>query len=315
MTPHAPPVELEDTLRLSRPDAGWSAAHSCDFDPSRAPGFMVRLDALEAFGRELAWRTSVSDKAVLSFSQMDKSGLAAEAIRSRRVERMLRYVLVRLMREPSAASRMLRGLDVSLVTRDREWRDILVALQHRSTAYDEHKKLALVKLRQYLLHRHDALDREWRERQSDPSGDRAGRDADLTRRRGAGDEARSSDVPGAHGALPALVRIPRGRAMEVDSAGVDRFDLRLAGHGFCVVQRDVVALVDENARRLPLREGRNLVGRALYNDVVIDWEFADVSRRHAIFDVSGARLETVTDLSSEGTYLPRERIRSEPPGG
>jgi hypothetical protein len=67
---------------------------------------------------------------------------------------------------------------------------------------------------------------------------------------------------------------------------------------------------DENGRVIPVNHNRAIIGRSETSDVVID--FPEVSRKHAlIFRQDGQTY--LADLgSSNGTWLERERIGSEP---
>ena len=89
-------------------------------------------------------------------------------------------------------------------------------------------------------------------------------------------------------------------------------ELWLATRRFRVETWSGVALVDEQGTGVRLQEGRNLVGRGLYNDVVVDAAFTDVSRRHLILDMEDGQPAAVTDLSSAGTCLPRSRLPAVP---
>lgn len=302
-----PHTEPEDTNRMFRPEAGWTAAHACDFDPTRPPSIAAKLDSFDAFGRELASRTTPSQEVLARLGRLDKSALAAEAVRTQRAELQLRRILAELIDEPGRVGALLRGIDPAVFSGDYQWRDVLVELQRRPDEYDEQKKLALIKFRQYLLHRRDALDRFWRKAQgaarprvkaSSPNlGSSASLSMTLEACGGVSD-----------GALTKHVRLPRGKAVALVLKRTDRLELRLSAHPFRVVHQQALMLMGEHGQSFRLREGRNMVGRALYNDVVIDAEFGDISRRHVLIEVENGMVVSVTDNSSEGTFVPRDQI-------
>ena len=66
-------------------------------------------------------------------------------------------------------------------------------------------------------------------------------------------------------------------------------------------------LIDPSKGLYLLRAGKNFVGRASYNDVVIDPRHNSVSRQHLIIEISEQRdMLVFTDLSRHGTFLPRD---------
>ena len=82
----------------------------------------------------------------------------------------------------------------------------------------------------------------------------------------------------------------------------------LAERRFRLEASEPAALVDDTGRRYPLREGQNMVGRAPYNDVVIDPSYVQVSRSHLIIDIRNGVPVAITDLSSRGTFVRRGLI-------
>jgi hypothetical protein len=111
-------------------------------------------------------------------------------------------------------------------------------------------------------------------------------------------------------ALPGadLGRLVRGRALALGPDVPARFDLWLAGRRFALQARDGARVVDPAGVALPLREGRNLVGRAAYAEVVVDAALSDVSRRHLVVEVRDGQAVTLTDLSAHGTCVPRSLV-------
>ena len=67
-------------------------------------------------------------------------------------------------------------------------------------------------------------------------------------------------------------------------------------------------LTDRSGLAARLEEGRNVVGRVPTCDVVVHSSYTDVSRCHAVIFVKNFRVVAITDLSSRGTYLPREAM-------
>ncbi len=299
---------LEDTKPMSRPPGGWTAARASDrVRPLPLTGGRD-LDDLEIFARALEPCTTVTGETVAGLARLAESSLVAESIRTDRAEARLREILIELTRHPSRVTERLDGLDPSLFTDELGWPQILGWLQpHRGSRYDEHKRLALVKLREYLLHRRDELRRLCQlgasrvvEKRGRPA---AGEYPHRYLRSMVGRPRRRRCLDNALD----LVKLERGETTGVAARRGDKFDLRLASRAFRILHADVPVMIDEHGECLRLREGSNMIGRATHNDAVIRSEFADVSRRHLQVEVRRGLVSQMIDLSSAGTFLPRSR--------
>jgi len=327
------PIRLEETHRLERPEAGWAPpeakgpeakgpeAKGPEAKGPEAKGNVcpdassLARPPIEAFARDLASRTTLSAEASACLAALDRAALSAETARTVRAESAVRDRLSELIHHPDRATQILGALEPWLLARDRGWRELLVELQRLPPSYDQHKKLALVKFRQYLLTRRDALERLWRELEERTLGPDGWPGEDDLGAEQPFEPTRCELAVVRSAALPHFVRLPRGLTVAVEVAG-GGFELRLASHAFRVLQRPGGApvILDDNGARLTLREGLNMVGRALYNDAVIAAEFTDVSRRHLVVEVARGRVVSLRDLSSEGTFVPRECLASSPDG-
>jgi predicted component of type VI protein secretion system len=82
----------------------------------------------------------------------------------------------------------------------------------------------------------------------------------------------------------------------------------MAKRRFRIEMWDKTSFIDSHGQSTKLKEGRNLVGRALHNDVVIDPNYPEVSRNHMIVDIRDGRPVGITDLSSGGTFISRTLV-------
>jgi hypothetical protein len=99
-------------------------------------------------------------------------------------------------------------------------------------------------------------------------------------------------------------RLPKGETVEVDLDDDSAIDLLLANHQCRILMRDRLTFVDQNGHDSELRVGRNVVGRDATNDIIMDANLRDVSRKHLIVESDGVRQIKLTDISSHGTSLP-----------
>ena len=102
-----------------------------------------------------------------------------------------------------------------------------------------------------------------------------------------------------------LMRLPKGTTLRLRQGCEGPFEIWLGKRRFRVESWSGASLVDEQGNGADLRDGRNIVGRALYNDIIVDAHFSDVSRRHLILDLDDGTPSAITDLSSAGTYISR----------
>lgn len=105
-----------------------------------------------------------------------------------------------------------------------------------------------------------------------------------------------------------LVRLPKGTTLPLRQGRDGPFELWLGKRRFRVETWSGAALVDDQGNGTPLHDGRNLVGRGLYNDVIVDSAYVDVSRRHLILDVKDGQPIAITDISSAGTFVSRALV-------
>ncbi|MCP5155365.1 MAG: FHA domain-containing protein [Ectothiorhodospiraceae bacterium] len=207
---------------------------------------------------------------------------------ARRVEELM----AQLVANPHEVSGALARLDADSLGGEVDWANVFAAVASATDAPTEMGLLALSRYRAYLLARLGVTGNSVQELDS----------LRETSTVGAG-------AASAVGAIPGCVRIPRGRAVALALVGMT-CEVWLGGHRFVLRAAARSVLEDPGGRAHALREGRNLIGRARYNDVVVDADWISVSRRHLILDLAGGRPVAVTDLSSRGTFVAREALSS-----
>ncbi len=82
--------------------------------------------------------------------------------------------------------------------------------------------------------------------------------------------------------------------------------VRLSSHIFTLVSGKHFYLTDEQGGNYLIRPGKNIIGRQAGCDVVIDPVYRGVSRKHLIIEPVSESFALVTDISSHGTYVPRQ---------
>lgn len=106
-------------------------------------------------------------------------------------------------------------------------------------------------------------------------------------------------------------RLPKGDPVEVSMAPGQALEIKLANHRFMLVSGVPWLLVDDVGEDLRLQPGRTVVGRSADCEAVVHESYVSVSRRHMALDIQGTESVIITDLSSLGTFLPQEYLRSQ----
>jgi len=278
----------------------------------RLPGVAQPVESIAEFERLLKPRTAVPTQRYARFLQLSDEGIASAAVTTLYAANHLKRVLEDLRGRSGRVDAMLSGIAPSFFSEDHGWRGIFRALCGLGEQYTEHKLIAVAGYRRYLLHCLDVLNQISTDRlQSELCGEARAEEEERT---ALGDTAAfgyDSRRARAEVIVRDLVRLPRGTTLSLRPGRDGPFELWLGTHRFRVETWSGAALVDEQGRGTTLHDGRNLVGRGLYNDVIVDPHYCDVSRRHVILDVADGLPTAVTDLSSRGTWVARSLVRVE----
>ena len=105
-----------------------------------------------------------------------------------------------------------------------------------------------------------------------------------------------------------LVAVGLGNTVCVDLRLRKPTEIELAGHRFWLLADPRPALVDRFGATHALRVGKNVIGRDRYNDVVIDARCHRVSGKHLMLESVDRRRALITDLSTNGTYVPPQCV-------
>lgn len=123
--------------------------------------------------------------------------------------------------------------------------------------------------------------------------------------------AAADALPGGTVVEEAPVALPRGLAAEAPSEAATADPAPASGAVEPAPEHEfVLAVIEESGpRRIPLREGENLVGRTKGAEVALATR--QLSRRHAVLTVAGERV-TVRDLGSRNhTYVEDSRLEAD----
>jgi hypothetical protein len=256
----------------------------------------------------LAGRTAIPASKFMALSDLGDDALLKEADGIRQVERRFADVLSRAMEGRTQVGGFLKELDLNLLSQDNDWRLIVESLNRLDSNYEDYKKLALIKYMQYLASRQEVVQFLYASRREKKSA------AAPLQPEAIGSESMMRDTllldlsslsePRKKETDSPFDRLPKGETIDVALSKQQTLAVLLGKHRFQIVLGSSVRFIDEGKCNLPIKEGKNIVGRDTSCDVIIDSGYRDISRKHLIIEKEGAGLLKFTDISSLGTFLP-----------
>lgn len=278
-------------------------------DVLRIPGESEPIGSLSEFERLLKPRTAVPSQRYARFLALGDEALASAGVTTRYAAEHLRRMLEDLRGRSGRIDTVLGGMSPTFFSEDHGWRALFGALLDSGSAFTEYKLVAVANYRRYLMNCLDALSGVSTDRlQSTLCFEAQAREEENTVFKGAAQRGYDSSKSREEVFVRDLVRLPRGTTMQLRKHSDAPFELWMGKRRFRIETWAGALLVDEQGTGSSLHDGRNLVGRGLYNDVIVDSGFCDVSRRHLIIDLMEGVPTAITDLSSAGTYLSRSLV-------
>lgn len=254
------------------------------------------------FAFALSGRAGVPGTKITSLVKLSTVALRREAEAIRHIEQMFNDALDGSMTDVTSIGPFLREIDLNSISQDHDWRALMMSLNQTDRAFEEFKKIALVKYVQYLAARREAIAAIYTDRQTSKSID-TGTEADDPDGR-----VRETAIFNVgeldHRDPGEFSRMPKGETLEVALPEVEELNLLVAKHPCRLRHGDKPIFVDDAGQETRLHRGRNIIGRDANSDVVIDPHYRDVSRKHLIIEVENGGIAKLTDISSHGTSVP-----------
>ncbi len=270
----------------------------------------VHFDDPETFKFSLIPRTEFPAMRVARLVDWPAEELERVATNIRQVEKRFAEAVAETVERPRIIGALLKRLDLKLFSKDHGWRDIISALNHCGPQYDEYKRIALVKYTQYLRARQQILRSLYLEKRGVTS------DTPIVQRKASEDDTRlaamretgifESTLMPPDRVERTFDALPRGETICLRFTDSPETTVRLSSHVFKLVSGKHFYLTDEQGGNYLIRPGKNIIGRQAGCDVVIDPVYRGVSRKHLIIEPVSESFALVTDISSHGTYVPRQ---------
>lgn len=206
-----------------------------------------------------------------------------------------------------------RGLSISdtlgqtgimMISKDHDWRQVFTALLDVPDQLQTYVATALRQYIRYLQARQDALKAAAAMRYGQAAAADAPLEAAMAQTM-AFDATMAYSVSGNHHRVPAsrLRRLPRGQAVMLKLERGRKLAIQLARHRFSLAHDGEWALVGDDGSRYVLKPGVNSVGRSRENNVPVNSQLRNISRRHLLAEPRDRDCIMLTDLSSSGTFV------------
>lgn len=267
-----------------------------------------RLEAGSAaeFDAMLRARTGLSSARIAVLGRLDDSGLSREQARLELLQERVAETLAAVAGGNGDA--FLASSEIAELPDDQEWRDILAGLQRLGTEATAYRVAALRRFDEYLATGQDLLQSLRGAREPRPS-QLVGNDIDDGV---AGPRQKLlfdiDALPGEEASREELARVPKGETIQLPMRPHQSLGLVLARYRFLLVSGSPTLLVDDSGHDVKLPPGKVVVGRSSEADVALDAGYRAVSRRHLIIENGPDGMLSLTDISSLGTYLPKEYL-------
>ncbi len=263
-----------------------------------------RFNTPAEFEFALAGRTCIPSAKIAALVDVRDEDLLKEAADIKKAERRLAEALAGVLKDSSRINDVLKEIDLTLISNDNDWRTIISVLMAVPASYERYKKIALVKYMQYLvsrqeivrgLHLHRQIHKEFEVNHDDAE------DVGLGPKETAMFEYATFKT--ASGEKAEYKRLPKGETLELSLKPEEIFTFFVARHECAIVKRDRLFFIDAGGRETSLRSGKNVIGRDVAADVVMEGKMRDISRKHLVIESEGSDVVRVTDISSHGTWV------------
>ncbi len=252
----------------------------------------------------LAGRTSVPSAKITALANVGDKDLLKQASDIKMAEQRLADSLSSVLEDSSRINDVLKEIDLTLISNDNDWRTIISVLMAVPASYESYKKIALVKYMQYLvsrqeivrgLHLHRQVYRDMEVKHFDAEEDEAGLKETAI--------LEHSTFRTTSSERAEYKRLPKGETVELLLGAKEIFTFFVARHQCAIVMRDRPYFIDADGRETSLRSGKNIVGRDLAADIIMEARMRDISRKHLVIESEGTDVVRLTDISSHGTWV------------
>lgn len=263
----------------------------------------LRFEHIADFDFALSARTGVLPARLHELMRRSAGDLEAEAVGIRNLDQRITDILSANEAEAVPCGPAVAQIGIAVFSKDFDWRSLFAQLVELPASEDGYVRTALRKYQLYLNARLSTVRTVLALLCRDPVVASEEMDAKATVMFTADGEMHEFT-------RDELRRLPQGEAVTLRLAPGSAISLKLARHQFSLIHNREWALVADNGKTYTLHDGVNCVGRGRDNDVSLDSDFRNVSRKHLLAQPLANDVILLTDISSHGTYVPPTALAS-----
>lgn len=244
------------------------------------------------------------------FMSVDVKEVRHSAASVTRILKRFAKAIVDSMDDPSSVNDFLRELDLKLIEKDHDWREIFAEVAGKGEDYEPHKRVLIVKYLQYLSTRKRLLAHVLAHRTAlEDTDEQANHAQEPGMGQSSGKPEGILDTASLNLQVPEkFERLQMGESVQLDLPRGRTIDLMLGKRVYRLSGSDEPQLIAPDGTAHPLNEGRIMIGRHPECDIVTDRNFHDISRVHVIIEWNREPWVKITDLSTLGTFVPSSAI-------
>lgn len=266
-------------------------------------GAIFRFSSVDGFSAAIEGRTSIPTSLFKSLSELDGPALTVLAKSLKKEEKLLIDVLEQTLTVRGKLGSEINRIPLQSFREDHYWREIIISL-NESNAGDHYLQTAFVKYLQFLNSYQEVVRILYALTPNSANVPQAtvDRDAEASPYETAlFDVLQYSD---AGRMVNPYRRLPQGEAVTLHALPGHAINLLLAKYSFELINDNGWVLIDSRNRRHCLANDLNYVGRGRENDISLNSDFHNVSRKHVIIHPLDDSSIVLIDLSSHGTFVP-----------
>ena len=269
---------------------------------------LFKFSSVDDFSFAVDSRTSVSTSLFQSVVDSSTEELRHLAKSLKAEEKSFIKILEDALLQPSSIRHALEMIPLERFRNDYHWQEIIASLLEQESV-DPYLRTALVKYVQFLASLQEivrltfALRTDGREGDANTFG--TGRVEQSPHETALFDALQFND---AGRMINPYRRLPRGEAVTLYTLPGHPIALLLAKYSFELVNQNGWFLIDSMSKKHRLSRDLNYVGRGRENDVALNSDYRNVSRKHVIIHPLDDQSVVLIDLSSHGTFVPPRQV-------
>ena len=265
----------------------------------------LRFNSVDDIAFSMEGRTAISSEKLSELFKLSIDQLDAQAKTTSRIKKSLFSIISRTAEEPESIERSIRELDLQIISQDRNWRDIIQALNEGDEEYNTIRTTVLTKYVKYLYSLEDAISYICTERKksNETKIDENEKEAHESEATLVPDHVFSESAVNSHIDVD-FKRLPYDKELSIKLPPGERMDVRLASYKCQLVATDEdVQFIDNTGTKKTLIKGINIVGRGSKCTVKVDGTQKEISRIHLQIFISDDYTLQLTDTSLAGTFI------------